>query len=144
MVCVVKRFSELTVPELYALLELRSDVFVLEQNCPYLDVDGLDREAVHVWVEEDGRVAACARIYLIEGGFIKIGRVVSAREFRGKGYGAVVMRESIRVARQEFGPATILIHAQAYATGFYEKFGFVISSPVFLEDDIEHYEMRLG
>ena len=139
----IKTFAELTPQELYDLLQLRSEVFVVEQNCPYQDVDGLDQESVHLWIEDCGRVAACARVYRIEGGFIKIGRVVTPLQHRGKGYGRAIMEESIKVARERFGGAPILIHAQAYATGFYEKFGFRISSEVFLEDGIEHYEMQL-
>ena len=114
----IKTFDELTLQELYDLLQLRAEVFVVEQNCPYQDVDGLDQEAVHIWIEESGKVAACARVYRIEGGFIKIGRVVTPLEYRGKEYGRAIMEESIKVARERFGDSPILIHAQAYAAGF--------------------------
>lgn len=144
MTVFVKTFGELTTQELYDIIWLRLQVFAVEQKIAYQDLDYVDRDAVHVWIEENGRIAACARVYRIEDGFVKIGRVASDPELRGKGYGKAVMEEAVRTARGHFPDSPILIHSQAYATGFYEKFGFRISSDKFLEEEIEHYEMQLS
>ncbi len=135
------RFRDLTTDELYAILRLRAEVFVVEQDCPYQDLDGRDPDSYQVWAEEGGEVLACLRAFMYDGTYAQIGRVVTSRSIRGTGWGERLMNVGIDIVREHFGNAPILIHAQAYATGFYEKFGFRISSDQFLEDGIPHYEM---
>ncbi len=139
----VKRYDELTKDELYALLRLRVAVFVVEQNCPYQELDGRDRAAVHVWLEDADGIAACLRVMDrgVESADVSIGRVVAAR--RRQGLGSRVLREGIRVAREVFGADRIYLEAQVYARRFYERQGFRQASEEFLEDGIPHIRMLL-
>lgn len=143
MECFVKRFHELTVDELYDLLKLRTDVFVVEQKCPYTELDGLDRGAVHVWLSDGEGVAACLRVLDrgAESRYVSIGRVAAAR--RRQGLGTRVLREGIRAAREIFGAERIYLEAQTYARGLYEKQGFRVISEEFLLDGIPHVKMLL-
>ena len=115
----VKRFSELSTDELYSILELRVAVFVVEQECPYAEVDGLDREAVHVWLEEDGKILAYLRVMDrgVESEYVSLGRLLAAR--RREGLGSRVLSEGIRVAKECFGADKIYLEAQVYAKGLY-------------------------
>lgn len=138
-----KRFYELTLDELYELLRLRSEVFCVEQDCVYQDLDGDDKSAVHIWVAVGGKVVAMSRVcqagtHMEE---ISIGRVISDFSCRGKGYGKLVMRHSIEAAKEYFGATLIDIEAQEYAKGFYEALGFVQSSESFILDGIPHIKM---
>ena len=139
----VKAFGELSPAELYAILRLRVSVFMLEQNCLYPDLDGLDPQALHVWLEEDGELAAYLRV--LDRGVrtedVMIGRVIAVK--RGCGLGARVMREGILTARERFGAGRICLEAQVYAQGFYEKLGFRRVSEPFDEDGIPHVKMVL-
>ncbi|MBE7174011.1 MAG: GNAT family N-acetyltransferase [Williamsia sp.] len=141
-----KRFAELTPYELYALLKLRSEVFVVEQNCVYLDIDGKDPKGFHLvcWSEEE--VLACTRLLPagVSYGEMSIGRVATAYKVRRFGLGRELMQQSIRQCYQLFGEAPIRIGAQLYLRRFYESFNFVQASPVYLEDGIEHIEMVLS
>ena len=143
MECHVKRFHELTVDELYDLLKLRTDVFVVEQKCPYPELDGLDREALHVWLSDEEGIAACLRVMDrgAESEYVSIGRVVAAR--RRQGLGTRVLREGIRAAREYFCAEHIYLEAQTYAQGLYEKQGFRAISEEFLLDGIPHVKMLL-
>ncbi len=136
----VKRFDELTLSELYEILALRSKVFVVEQNCVYQDLDGLDKTAVHVFIKrDDGSILACARICFF-GDTAKIGRVIS--DERGKGFGLSVVRASVEEALR-LGAKLVFAEAQQYAIGFYERAGFRVAGDVFLEDGIPHVRMEL-
>ena len=140
----IKVFSELGPSELYELLRLRSAVFVVEQNCVYQDLDGLDQAAAHIFIPNaDGSCAACARVCekADEPGTMQIGRVVSKE--RGKGLGMAVLRAAIGECRR-LGAREVYIEAQQYAIGFYEKAGIAVTSETFLEDGIPHVQMRLG
>ena len=144
MVIKEKRFGELRVEELYEILKLRSEVFVVEQNCVYQDLDDKDKNAIHIWIEEDGIVVACARVLDKNVSYensLSIGRVVS--KFRGKNLGLTVMNAAISAAKRAYGNLPITISAQQYAIGFYQKFGFAVISTPYLEDDIPHVKMLL-
>lgn len=140
----VKRFYELTNDELYAVLKLRVDVFVVEQKCAYPDLDGKDPDALHVFLSDADGIAAYLRV-LPEGAqfadAVGIGRVIAAR--RGLGLGARVLAAGIEAARRELGAQRIRIEAQSYAQGFYEKAGFVRCTDEFDEDGIPHVGMVL-
>ena len=136
-----KRFDQLTVDELYELLRIRSEVFVVEQNCVYQDMDRDDQEAVHLWLTEGGKVVALCRVcpagtHMRE---VSVGRVITTE--RGKGYGKRIMLEGIAAAREHFHAKVIEIEAQEYAKGFYEQVGFRQSSEPFMLDGIPHIKM---
>ncbi|MCR5078182.1 MAG: GNAT family N-acetyltransferase [Prevotella sp.] len=136
-----KYFSELTAAELYELLRIRAEVFVVEQNCVYQDLDYDDQQSVHLWLTVAGRVVALCRVcpagtHMHE---VSIGRVVTTD--RGKGYGRQLMCRAIEAARHHFGARRIDIEAQCYARGFYEQVGFRQASDVFMLDGIQHIRM---
>lgn len=136
-----KRFQELTVDELYELLRARSEVFVVEQDCVYQDMDGDDQPSIHLWLTDGDKVVAVCRVcpagtHMEE---VSIGRVITTE--RGKGYGKRIMLEGIAVARECFGAKRIDIEAQEYAHGFYEQVGFRQSSEPFILDGIPHIRM---
>ncbi|MBQ6283278.1 MAG: GNAT family N-acetyltransferase [Bacteroidales bacterium] len=136
-----KLFSELTTDELYELLRIRSEVFVVEQNCVYQDMDGDDQASVHLWLTDQDRVVALCRVcpagtHMKE---VSIGRVITTE--RRKGYGKRIMLAGIEAAKEHFGASTIEIEAQEYAKGFYEQVGFRQSSDPFILDGIPHIKM---
>lgn len=134
-------FNDLSLQQLYALLTLRAEVFVVEQNCPYLDPDGQDTGALHVLGYEDAQLAAYARVYVPEPGVAAIGRVAVGKEFRGRGYGRQLMQAAMDAAAASFNAAVIRISAQRYLERFYESMGFQITSAPYLEDNIPHIGM---
>ena len=136
-----KLFRELTVDELYELLRVRAEVFVVEQDCVYQDLDGDDQVSVHLWLTDGGKVVALCRVcpagtHMEE---VSIGRVITTE--RGKGYGKRIMLEGIKVAQEHFNAKRIDIEAQEYARGFYEQVGFRQSSEPFILDGIPHIRM---
>jgi ElaA protein len=139
----VKAFQELTVNELYELLKLRSEVFVVEQNCVFQDMDDKDQKCHHVMLYSDGALVGYSR--LVPAGLsykeMAIGRVITAASVRGKGLGKVLMELSIEHCRQLYGPGAIRLGAQTYALGFYSSLGFVAEGEIYDEDGIEHIEM---
>jgi ElaA protein len=141
---VFKSFEELNVTELYEILKLRSRVFVVEQNCVFLDMDGLDYKSHHLMGFFEGELAAYTRI-LPSGvsypDYHSIGRVVTAPEVRRRAFGVSLMKESIEKLYQLYGVVPIKIGAQLYLKKFYESFGFVQSGNIYLEDGIEHIPM---
>lgn len=140
---VVKRFDELTARELHDILKLRADVFVVEQECFYPDVDGLDPESVHVYyLDGDGSTAAYLRVLEKPGesGVAKIGRVIAVK--RGCGIGRMVMEAGMDAARGMLGARGAYLEAQVQAQGFYEKLGFTACSEPFDEAGIPHVAMR--
>ena len=141
-----KKFNELTVAELYALLKLRSEVFVVEQNCPYLDMDGKDLKAYHLMCRDGNELLACTRLLPAGVSYPEgsIGRVATAYPVRRTGLGRELMQRSIDGCYQLFGRGPIRIGAQLYLKKFYESFNFVQASQVYLEDGIEHIEMILS
>ena len=133
------RFHELTPYELYGLCRLRVDVFVVEQQCPYPELDGRDAEpaTVHVWFEEDGAVLATIRV-LDDGDTRAIGRVATSAQARGRGLAARLMADGIALCVDR--PVTL--GAQAYLEDWYGRFGFTTSGPGYVEDGIPHVPMR--
>ena len=133
------RFAELSPFEVYGLCRLRVDVFVVEQECPYPELDGRDLEpaTVHLWLESGDEIAATIRV-LDDGASRAIGRVATAAGFRGRGLAARLMEEGIRLC----GDAPITLGAQAQLESWYERFGFRRSGPGYVEDGIPHVPMR--
>lgn len=141
----LKKFDELTVHELYHLLRLRSEVFVVEQNCVFLDMDDKDQGSFHLLGTKEEQLFAYTR--LVPPGHIypqaSIGRVVTAPAARGTGSGRELMQQSIKKCNELFGTGDIKIGAQYYLKSFYESFGFEQVSDIYLEDGIEHIYMIL-
>lgn len=137
----IKRFDQLSTPELYEILRVRSAVFVVEQNCAYQDIDGEDLAAHHLWLRDEAGLKAYLRLLSLDEHTAKIGRVLTVE--RGKGHGARLLRAGIAAARDVLKKRSICIEAQSYAIGFYEREGFQVISEEFLEDGIPHVRMRL-
>lgn len=142
----IRRFEALSLAELYEVLQLRTEVFVVEQNCVYQDIDGKDQKAMHLIGEYDGIVVAYARLFQPGDYFEKasIGRVIVKESHRHLKLGHELMHEAIRAIETEFGVTEITISAQLYLQRFYESHGFVKTSETYLEDDIPHIEMKRG
>jgi ElaA protein len=139
----IKAFQELTVNELYEILRLRSEVFVVEQNCVFQDMDDKDQKCFHVMLLVDDQLVGYSR--LVPAGIsyeeMAIGRVITAAAVRGKGLGREVMELSIESCHKLFGPGDIRLGAQTYALGFYASLGFEVEGETYDEDGIEHIEM---
>lgn len=136
-----KTFRELTIDEFYELLRVRSEVFVVEQDCVYQDLDRDDQPSIHLWLSVDNRVVALCRVCPAGTHMsrVSIGRVATTE--RGKGYGKQIMLHAIEATKEHFGATVIDIEAQEYARGFYEKVGFKQSSAPFILDGIPHIKM---
>ena len=134
----VAAFSELAAGTLYELLKLRAEVFVVEQECAYLDLDGRDAEpgTRHLWLSDAAGVTTYLRI-LDDGDSARIGRVVTAPRARGAGLAGRLLQEALTV----IGDRPVVLDAQAHLAGFYGRYGFRQTGPEYLEDDIPHIPM---
>ena len=143
MQVLVKNFGELSTTELYQILRLRSEVFVVEQNCVYQDVDNKDQKALHVVGIKNEKVVAYTRIFKPGDYFehASIGRVVVAMDQRKYGFGKDIMKASISVIEKRFPKSSIEISAQSYLIKFYSELGFVPFGEEYLEDGIPHTRM---
>jgi ElaA protein len=140
----LKPFPELTLSELYDLMQLRAEVFVVEQNCAYQDLDGKDKEALHLCGYFHGELVAYARL-LAPGVSYKecaIGRVVVSPRYRGKSFGIELMKRAMEECQKKFKTEVIIISAQKYLEKFYTGLGFISEGDTYLEDDIPHVKMR--
>lgn len=140
----LQTFDDLTTLRLYRILQLRSEVFIVEQKCVYMDIDGKDMRCHHLsgWTG-DARLAAYTRIVPPGLNFeeVSIGRVITSSSVRAAGIGKLLMNKSIESVYELYGNVPIRIGAQLYLRRFYESLGFVQSSKVYFEDNIEHIEM---
>jgi ElaA protein len=141
METVIKKFNELTLDELYQILRLRAEVFIVEQNCVYQDVDNVDLNAYHAYLKDESGIVAYLRV--IDKGErldeVSLGRVISLK--RRQGLGTRIMKVGIEVAKEQFNAKRIKIGAQAYAKPFYEGLGFKQISDEYMEDGIPHIYM---
>lgn len=140
---IIKTFEELTINELYEILQLRSEVFVVEQDCVYLDIDGKDKNALHIIGSNNGIIVAYARAF-DQGNYFKeasIGRVVVKKPFRNFSYGYDIMNASIQAVQEKYNQKTIKVSAQTYLKSFYNNLGFVEDGKEYLEDGIPHIAM---
>jgi ElaA protein len=140
----IKPFNELSTIELYETLRLRSEVFVVEQNCVYQDIDNKDQKAIHVLGFYNDDLVAYCRLFNAGEYFdnASIGRVIVAQKDRDKKWGNNLMIEAIAAVKSVLNETKITISAQFYLQKFYESHGFVKTSEIYLEDDIEHIEMK--
>ncbi len=139
----IKDFNELSLEELYQILQLRSEVFVVEQDCVYQDIDGKDQNALHILGIKNGKVVAYTRCF--DKGFYfeeaAIGRVVVNKAERANAYGHLILKASVEAIKARFNTENIKLSAQKYLTGFYENHGFVQTGEAYLEDGIPHIAM---
>jgi ElaA protein len=139
-----KKFDDLTSHELYSVLQLRNEVFVVEQNCVFQDADNKDQDSHHLMGWDDETLVAYSRIVpsgIAYDSFPSIGRVVTSPKTRRTGIGKILMQQSIEELQKLFGQSSIKLGAQLYLKKFYESFGFVPSSDMYIEDGIPHIEM---
>lgn len=137
----LKTFSELTQEELYGILKLRVDIFVVEQNCPYPELDDEDQEAIHFFYKVDEKVIAYLRVIANQEGNIRIGRVVTDKAYRGKRLSSKLMEASMVYIKANYTDRNITLSAQEHLQHFYSKFGFKPVSAIYLEDGIPHVNM---
>lgn len=137
-------FKALSLHQLYALLRLRQEVFAVEQTSIYLDADGRDQDALHLFATQGDDIAACCRILApgVKYGEPSIGRVCTAAQHRGRGLGLALMQRAIALCQQHYPGRGIRISAQLYLREFYAGLGFVQTSEVYDEDGIPHIEMQ--
>lgn len=143
MILYKKRFQDLTIDELYNIVKLRISVFVVEQNCPYMELDDLDQSAIHIWLEDDDGIEAYLRV-VDKNEYnknVSIGRVIAVK--RRCGYGGKILSEVICVAKEYFNADSIYLEAQSYVKELYEKQGFRQISEEYLLDVIPHIKMLL-
>ena len=139
-----RSFVELSVEELYSLLRLRNEVFVVEQRCAYQDIDGKDPQADHLlaW-DSHGELSGCLRVFVPDStdGYARIGRIVTSPRHRKAGLGRWLVRQALEFVTARYGDVPVKIAAQVYLERFYADFGFARSSPDYLEDGIPHCDM---
>ena len=142
---ILKKFDELTNIELYNILKERTLVFVVEQNCAYLEVDGKDSVSYHFFKEENGEIIAYSRIVPAGVSYqeISIGRVLVKKEHRGQGIAEELIKRGLYFIQNELKETTVKIQAQEYLSKFYSSFGFEATSETYLEDNIPHIDMLL-
>lgn len=142
---VYKSFNELTVTELYAILQLRIAIFSVEQNCVYQDADDKDQKSYHLAGWDGNKLAAYCRVLPagISYDFPSIGRVVTAAAYRKNGFGIQLMQQAIAASQSQFKEPVIIISAQFYLKNFYNSLGFVQTSDVYQEDGIPHIRMQI-
>ena len=142
---VLKKFADLLPAELYAILQLRNEVFVVEQNCVYQDADNKDYLSYHYMGWQNDKLVAYTRLLPPGVAYAEpsIGRVVTSPSARGGGIGRELMKKSVEQVKNIFGNVSIKIGAQLYLLKFYSSLGFQQTSDIYLEDNIEHVEMVL-
>ena len=139
----IRPFSKLSTEELYLILKIRQEVFIVEQTCYYLDADDYDQQAVHIWAESAGEILAYSRVFEpgIKYAEASIGRVLTNPKYRKNNLGKILIRFSINTIEARFRAQSIRISAQDYLLRFYSEFGFQDTGKKYLEDDIPHTEM---
>ena len=138
----IKPFSELTTAELHAIYTARVAVFVVEQACPYQEVDAQDPAALHIFAEQDGKVIAYCRL-IPHGDSVHLGRVLVLPEHRAEKLGRKIVAFAVDYAREHFPQCSVYAQAQTYLHDFYASFGFIAQSESYLEDNIPHMDMLL-
>ena len=141
MKLVIKKFDELTVTQLYEILKARAAIFVVEQDCVYQDLDGIDYDSLHIFYEQDNSVVAYLRAFFKDDTTVRFGRVLSLNH--GEGLGRKLLESAIEHVKATTNAKGIYLEGQTYCIGFYEKFGFKVISDEFLLDGLPHVAMQL-
>ncbi|MCF6287978.1 MAG: GNAT family N-acetyltransferase [Proteobacteria bacterium] len=139
-----KSFAQLNKQELYSILQLRIQVFCVEQNCPYQDIDGLDQISQHFYIADGDKIIAYARVIPPQDNVCHIGRVVVAEDFRDNKLASKIMQSCIKYCQNHYCHSIIAISAQSYLRDFYHKLGFTSMGKHYLEDDIPHELMQIS
>ena len=141
MEIIVKHFNELTASELHEIYKLRIEIFIVEQNCPYQDVDDYDKDAYHVYAKDESGIIACARVLPV-GRYdtVSIGRVVCKK--RRQGIATALLKSCLEVAKEKLLAREVIVGAQIYCKSLYEKVGFVGLGDEYLEDGIPHTHLK--
>ena len=139
----IKSFEKLAIKELYAILKIRQEVFIVEQTCYYLDADGYDEKAIHIWGEKDEEIVAYCRIFepKIKYPESSLGRVLTNPSYRNLKLGKVLLKIALNTIDTKFDTPNVRISAQDYLLRFYSEFGFISTGVEYLEDDMPHTEM---
>ena len=139
---IIKSFEELNKAELYQIIQLRIAVFIVEQDCPYPDLDDMDQDAQHMWIEDSGEIVCYLRVNPAGSRFEEpsLGRIVTKKSHRNHGLAEMLIKKAIDLVCEKESRA-IRISAQCYLEKYYEKFGFIKASEEYLEDNIPHIEM---
>ncbi len=140
----IKHYNDLNINEFHDIIALRIEVFVIEQNCPYQDLDGKDKKCYHLICRDGkGKITATARILPPGLSYqdVSIGRIVTAASVRGQGVGHELVHNSLQFVKEEFGTVPVVISAQSHLTTFYNQHGFNTTGKEYLEDGIPHTEM---
>lgn len=138
---IVKKFNELTTTELYEILKSRAEIFIMEQDINYQDMDDIDYDSLHCFFIENNKVTAYLRAFYVEENVVKIGRVLTLKH--GNGLGKELIEKSLIAIKDKMPCKKITMHAQKHAVGFYEKFGFKVTSDDFIEEGVIHTTMDL-
>ena len=137
----VKKFDEIDIKTLHNIFLIRAEVFIVEQQCAYQDIDGKDTNSIHIIGKKKEEIIAYSRVINLNNGFCSIGRVLVKRDLRKKGLGIKLMKKSIEVAKKLYKKNKLKISAQEYLKNFYEDLGFKHTGKSYLEDGIPHIEM---
>ncbi|MFA5522860.1 MAG: GNAT family N-acetyltransferase [Tissierellales bacterium] len=139
----IKKYSDLTIDELYSILKVRNEVFVVEQNCPYQDCDEKDKQAYHLFLDDNGDIIAYTRILEKSVSYdeISIGRFLVKEEYRRKGLAKELLVRAMNFIEESLNEKTIRLSGQVYIKDLYKSFGFKEVSDIYLEDDLPHVEM---
>ena len=139
---IIKSFEELNKAELYQIIQLRIAVFIVEQDCPYPDLDDMDQDAQHLWIEDAGEIVCYLRVNPAGSRFSEpsLGRILTKKSHRNRGLAEKLIKKAIDLVCEKESRA-IRISAQCYLEKYYEKFGFIKASEEYLEDNIPHIEM---
>lgn len=140
---IVKSFDELDTQELYKIIQARIEIFIIEQNTPYQDLDDTDQKALHLWAEQNNEILAYCRLFHkgIKYNETSIGRVITTQKARGKGLGKQLISYAIQIIQNRFHTSEIRISAQDYLIPLYSTFGFKDTGKKYLEDNLPHTEM---
>ena len=141
---VIKKFDELTLNELYDILKLRVDIFVVEQNCPYGELDNKDKDSIHIFYRENGEITAYLRIIpkFLSYESVSMGRICVKQEFRSRKLGREIVKDAINYIEKDLKEYIITIGAQEYLKDFYVSFDFKPVSDIYDEDGIKHLDMQ--
>lgn len=140
----IEKFEDLDNQKLYEILKLRTDIFVVEQNCPYPEIDGRDQEAIHFYASYNKVVIAYCRIFLPGSLYSKeasIGRIAVVKDYRGNNLGHIIVDKSLQIIEKKVGKTDVKISAQAYLKKFYEDHGFKTISEEYVWDGIPHFDL---
>lgn len=139
---IIKEFEDLTIDELYQILKLRNLIFIVEQECPYEDIDGIDRNSIHLFQKQDNEIVSYLRI-ILKDKYAIIGRVLVKESYRRKNLGKEILQKGIEYTFNNFDYDEINIEAQEYLRDLYASLGFKVTSDIFILDNIAHIEMKL-